>query len=103
MLLFMIILEFVLMMILPWLIVYAVNGEDGLDYIITRAELSGSEKTLAKNSGWFRALQPVIELLLTAAGSHYSAHPAFGGHPDSTPDCRLADEEASAELRQTVA
>ncbi len=65
--LFMIILEFVLMMILPWLIVYAVNGEDGLDYIITRAELSGSEKTLAKNSGWFRALQPVIELLLTAS------------------------------------
>ena len=46
----MIILEFVLMMILPWLIVYAVNGEDGLDYIITRAELSGSEITLAKNS-----------------------------------------------------
>ena len=48
------------------LIVFAMNGKEGFDYYITRAEMTGDGDRIVRDSGRVRALQPVIEILMCA-------------------------------------
>lgn len=57
---------FLAMFLLVKLMKFSMNGEKGIDYIITRAELTGDANRIARDSGWVRLSQPVIEILLCA-------------------------------------
>ena len=48
------------------LIKFAMNGKEGFDYYITRAEMTGDGDRIVRDSGRVRALQPVIEILMCA-------------------------------------